>query len=145
MQDIVKVCTWCCFGSLVFAVSWLLSFLLLIFLHVFVKGMKRVFTKCPKQPFFAIWKEYFRTLVEIYSPTITTWFVLHHVFHCCHGSASTYVPCGHNMHVAQHIHPEYHIQHFGGELHPPDSPPFDFLYESKFCKLVNTLFHCFRV
>ena len=130
----MKVCSWRCFGSLVIAVSWLLSFLLR---NLYVCFLTRSVLTSPVE----FWKEFFRTLVETYSPAKTTWFVLHHVFHCCPGSASTYVPCVHKMHVAQHMHPEYHIQHIGGNGILPDSPSSGFLIESNFCKYVHTSFH----
>ena len=47
-----------------------------------------------------------------------------------HGSASTYVPYGHKMHVAQYIHLEYHIHFFflvGGCI-LPQSPLIPFFF-----------------
>ena len=124
---------------------WLVGFcgfLVLVFFTIeFIcmlwwEELTSVFNKCPNLPFFGLWKQYFRTLVETYSPTISTWFVFHHVFHDCHGSASTYVPYGHKMHVAQYIHLEYHIHFFfGWGCILPQSPliPFSFLCEPNFC------------
>ena len=61
-------------------VRWLLRFLgFCVFpLSEFIcmclrKGLTHVFNKCPNLPFSKFWKQYFRTLVEIYCPTISTW------------------------------------------------------------------------
>ena len=112
------------FGSLVFAVSWFLSFSLLdLYLHVFVKRNSHMFsTSVLTSPFLSSEQTISGHLLKSFFSTTTSWFVLRRVFHCCHGSASTYASCGHKMHVAQYIHPVYHIQPFGGSCILPDSP-----------------------
>ena len=62
-------------------VRWLLRFLgFCVFPSEFIcmclrKGLTHVFNKCPNLPlpFSKFWKQYFRTLVENYCPTISTW------------------------------------------------------------------------
>ena len=57
-----------------FGVSWFLCFSLSEFICMCLrKGLTHVFNKCPNLPFSKFWKQYFRTLVEIYCPTISTW------------------------------------------------------------------------